>query len=138
VGRRTPIAALAMTPLNGLTLLVVDDDPDTVAVLAEYLESAGARVIGVSSAKAALDVTRTVHVDAVLIELHMPAEGGRWFLRQFRTPAEYGSPSVPVFAMTWERHDRPGPESGFVGSFVKPVDVDMVIAIIAALPRAVR
>jgi DNA-binding response OmpR family regulator len=124
-----------MTQLNGLTILVVDYDADTVAVLAEYLESAGARVIGVNSAKAALDVTRTVQVDAILIELHMPAEGGEWFVRQFRTPAEYGAPPVPVFAMTWERHDRPGAESGFIGSFVKPVDVDMVLAIIAALQR---
>ena len=126
-----------MTQLNGLTILVVDYDADTVAVLAEYLESAGACVIGVNSARAALDVTRTVHVDAVLIELHMPAEDGEWFVRRFRTAGEDGPPPVPVFAMTWERHDRPGAERGFVGSFVKPVDVDMVLAIIAALPRRV-
>jgi CheY-like chemotaxis protein len=71
-------------PLQGLTVLVIDDHYDTVEMLVEYLRSFDAIVIGLRSAKAAMGYAMTARFDAVLIDLRMPGEDGRWFLRELR------------------------------------------------------
>jgi len=111
-------------PLAGLTILVVADHRDTVEVLAEYLHSVGATVLGAGSAKAALAFTESHVLDVVLVDLRMPGEDGWWFLRQLRASRMPGAASVPVFAISGERHDAPEPGSGFAGYFLKPVDLD--------------
>jgi CheY-like chemotaxis protein len=60
--------------LAGLTILVVDDHRDTVDMFREYLIGFGASVIGAGNAKAALAVTETHVLDAVLVDLRMPGE----------------------------------------------------------------
>lgn len=93
----------------------------------------GARVVAVNSANAALAVTQPLQFDAVLVALRMRGEDGQWFLRQFRRARVPGTTMVPVFAMNDKRHDRPDPKSGFAGCFLKPVDLDMIVTVIAAL-----
>jgi hypothetical protein len=55
-------------------------------------------------------------------------------LRELRT-SQTPSANIPVFAVSGERHDQPDPTSGFAGYFVKPVDLDRLVATLAALPR---
>ncbi len=63
-------------------MLVIDDHYTTVEMFVEHLRSVGAIVIGVLSAKAALAYAMTAGFDAVLVDLRMPGEDGRWFLRE--------------------------------------------------------
>jgi hypothetical protein len=43
---------------------------------------------------------------------------------------------VPVFAITGERHDLPDvPASGFTGHFLKPIELDALVAALASLRR---
>ena len=121
-------------PLEGLTILVVDDHVDSVELLEQYLGSLGAHVAVATSAKAALGITEALQVDAVLVDLRMPYEDGRWFLRQFRTSHAPGAATVPVFAVSGERYDRLGADSGF-GYFLKPVDLDAIVAADQPLAR---
>ena len=125
----------AQRPLDGLTILVVDDHQDSVDMLQEYLGSVGARAIGAESAKTALSITQTVQLDAVLVDLRMPGEDGRWFLRELRRSRVVGAATLPVYTISGERHDRPEPESGFAGYFLKPVDFDALVAVLQPLPR---
>src|SRR2546421_12053466 len=80
--KHTPILAMSAPtpprPLDGLMILVIDDHRDTVDMLREYLHEVGATVIGADSARAGLAVTETHLLDAVLIDLRMPGEDGRW------------------------------------------------------------
>jgi two-component system CheB/CheR fusion protein len=119
-------------PLAGLTVLVIDDHYDTVEMFVEYLRSVGAIVVGVLSAKTAIAYAMTAGFDAVLVDLRMPGEDGRWFLRELRG-SRAPSAQAPVFAVTG-RHDEPTAE-GFAASFLKPVDLDTIVATLAALPR---
>ena len=121
-------------PLDGLTILVVDDHRDTVDMLQEYLSAAGATVLGAATAKAALALAETNSLDAVLIDLRMPGEDGWWFLRALRA-SRTASANAPVYAATGERHDRPLPATSFAGYFLKPVNLDVLVATLAALPR---
>jgi len=121
-------------PLEGLTILVVDDHRDTVEMFREYFTGFGATVVGAGNAKAALAVTETHVLDAVLVDLRMPGENGRWLLRELRS-SRTPSANAPVFAVSGERHDQPDPARGFAGYFVKPVDLDALLAVLAPLPR---
>lgn len=124
-------------PLDGLTILVVDDHYDTVEMLVEYLRSVGATVLGVRTAKAALGYATTQRFDVVLVDLRMPRENGEWLLRELRA-SRAPSAEVPVFALSGERHDRPDAAGGFAGYFLKPVDLDALIATLSGLPRRPR
>src|SRR6266850_6167348 len=84
----TPTPAMSARtprPLDGLTILVIDDHCETVELLREYLYSAGATVVGADSAKAALAFAETHVLDAVLVDIRMPGEDGHWFVRNLRT-----------------------------------------------------
>ena len=123
-------------PLDGLVILVIDDHRDTVDMLREYLHDIGATVIGADSARAGLAFAETHVLDAILVDLHMPADDGHWFLRQLRGSRTVRTAQVPVFAVTGERHDLPGDRaSGFAGYFLKPIDLDALVRTLAALPR---
>jgi len=115
-------------------VLVIDDHYDTVEMLVEYLRSFDAIVIGLRSAKAAMGYAMTARFDAVLIDLRMPGEDGRWFLRELRN-SNAPSREAPVFAISGERHDTPHEPGGFAGYFFKPIDVHKLVTVLSALPR---
>lgn len=120
--------------LDGLTVLVVDDHADTVEMVEVYLTASGASVLGCGSAKAALALAESRVVDAALVDLRMPGEDGRWLLRQLRA-SRTASAQTPLFVVSGEQPGDLGPTSGFAGYFIKPVDLDEVVAALAALPR---
>jgi CheY-like chemotaxis protein len=70
----------------------------------------------------------------VLVDLRMPDENGRWFLQKLRSS---GMPSAraPVFAVSGDRADEPGQADGFAGYFLKPVELDALVAKLQTLPR---
>jgi len=103
----------------------------------EYFAASGATVLGAANARAALELTTTHVHDVVLVDLRMPREDGRRFLRELQA-SQTASANVPVFAVSSERHDRLDPQSGFSGYFVKPVDRDALVSVLAALPRRSR
>jgi len=127
------MAAATRRPLDGLTVLVVDDHRDTVEMMQEYLTACGATVLPAFSAKAALVLAKTIAVDAALVDLRMPGEDGRWFLHELRASGTR-SANAAVFALSGERHDPPE-SSGFAGYFLKPVDLDRLVRTLATLPR---
>jgi hypothetical protein len=64
----------------------------------------------------------------------MPGEDGHWFLRQLCASAT-ASANAAVFAVSGERHDQPDASSKFAGYFLKPVNLYVIVAALAALPR---
>jgi CheY-like chemotaxis protein len=121
-------------PLQGLTILVIDDHRDTVDIFSTYFAAYGATVLGAGTAKAALAIAETHVFDVALVDLRMPGEDGWWFLRQLRA-SPTASANAAVFAVSGERHDRPDPADGFAAYFVKPIDADVLVAMLATLRR---
>src|SRR5467141_2305882 len=99
----------------------------------------GLMILGADSARAGLAFAETHILDVVLVDLRMPGEDGHWFLRQLRASRTVRTAQVPVFAITGERHDLPDdPASGFAGYFLKPIDLDALVARLTLLPRRSR
>src|SRR5262249_13351927 len=72
--RRVP-SPFAST-LEGISVLVVDDDEASREVVAAHLESCRATVLTADSAAQAFDLLQQAHVDVLLADIAMPREDG--------------------------------------------------------------
>src|SRR5258707_3063630 len=79
-------------------VLIVDDDPATLELLAETLRSAGYETQSVQSGKRALEVLSSKLVSAVLLDLLMPGMDGFEVIRHVRQDAALKE--LPIFVMT--------------------------------------
>ena len=122
--------------LDGLRILVVDDEDGARDVLRSVLESEGAVVFAASSAAAAWQEIERSVPDLALVDLSMPIVNGFTFLEQLRSrPAEAGG-LVPAAAITGylSAEDRARAlQVGFQAYLVKPVDLDDLIAAVIML-----
>jgi CheY-like chemotaxis protein len=132
--REQPIASL-----DGLSVLVVDDDDESRTIVAEYLQGQQAVVLTASSARQACDVLRTKHVDVLLADIAMPEEDGYSLIRRVRAGTASGVPSsIPAVALTSfaRAEDRQRAlQAGFHLHLTKPVDRRRLIESIDALGR---
>jgi signal transduction histidine kinase len=70
--------------LQGMSVLVVDDEPDALGLLKTLLEMKGARVTAVESAEAAWGELEGDWPDLLLCDIGMPGEDGYQFIRRVR------------------------------------------------------
>jgi PAS domain S-box-containing protein len=118
--------------LEGLRLLVVEDDPDSRELIELVLTSEGAHVDGASSADEALKAFDRSQPDVVVSDIGMPGHDGYWLVRQLRERF----PAVRVLALTayTRREDaRRAEEAGFDAHLGKPVDPARLVETIAAM-----
>ena len=86
--------------LDGLRILVVDDQPDILELLHEILATCGASVRMCSSARDALETVRTWRPELLISDISMPGEDGYWLIRNIRAlPAAQGG-GIPAVALT--------------------------------------
>ena len=110
-------------PLEGASVLLVDDEPDAREVLAAILSGAGAAVTPASSAQDALHVMAGRAPDVLVSDIGMAVDDGYVFIRQVRALAG-ALGRVPSIAVTAYGHpaDRARAlAAGFDQFVVKPV-----------------
>jgi CheY-like chemotaxis protein len=114
-----------MSRLARSRILLAEDDPVSLAFLAEALCGLGFEVQGVSDGKAALNAARGQRFDALLLDHHLPGLDGDAVLRALRADADAGSRTGTAIAATAEpdptihAHLR---EAGFARVLLKPLD----------------
>jgi signal transduction histidine kinase/ActR/RegA family two-component response regulator len=122
--------------LDGLHILVADDDGDALALAEAILTGAGAEVRTCVSASAALDVLRQWRPDVLVSDIEMPGEDGYSLIRRVRgLPPDEGG-ETPAIALT--AYGRPQDRlrslaGGFNMHVPKPVDPGELTAIIASV-----
>ncbi len=124
--------------LDGLRVLAVDDEPDSLSLLRTVLEGAGATVTTVRSGPDALEAIRTEPRDVLIVDIGMPGMDGIQFIRALRQ-MEDPLRSIPAAALTAyaRSHDRiQSLASGFQMHLVKPIDpVELLVAVATLAPR---
>jgi DNA-binding response OmpR family regulator len=85
-------------------ILVVDDNPDSLAIMRTILENRGYRVVPAGSGAEALQIVRSTPVDLVLLDVMMPAMSGIEVLQQIKRTAAIAR--VPVILVTAKTHDE--------------------------------
>lgn len=111
------------------TVLVVDDEPDSLRFLTDTLEGAGITVLVAISGTAALDLLEHIAPDLILMDAVMPGIDG--FETTARIKARPDLAHVPVMFMTGlteSEHVIEGFEVGGVDYLRKPVNVHELLA----------
>lgn len=136
-----PVLLCTSTPLpilDGLQILVVDDEADTREFLVAAVEMCGAEVIAVSSAIEAIEVISQHRFDVLVSDVGMPEEDGYSLIRKVRKlPKEQGGdiPAVALTAYAREEDRMRSLSQGFQMHLSKPVEPDKLATVIAGLVK---
>ncbi len=122
------------------TILVADDEPDTLDLLEITLGRAGYRVLRAVNGREALDVVRRERPDLLLLDVMMPQLSGLDVLKTLK--AEGAAPPVILFSARGRADDlAAGIEAGAVQYLVKPTSRDRLLeavrSVVADLPPRV-
>ena len=140
-GEREPEDGAAITArfppvrLDGLRVLVVDDEADARGVLVMVLEKAGAIVTAVGSVREALEALAGTAPDVLVSDLGMPDQDGFDLIRQVRDHG-YDARDLPAVALTAfvQKDDaRLALLAGFQVHVPKPVDPHDLTSVVASL-----
>ena len=109
--------------LQGLRILVVDDDPHVRALFVEVLRQTGAIVESSGVAEEAIKFFEAGTPDVVVTDLRMPVHDGVWLLHEIHRRA----PTVPVIAISGHVKDFDAKRlrsEGFADVLAKPLPLD--------------
>jgi len=115
-------------------ILLVDDDPDTLQVVAHMLESGGHSVVRGTAGAAVWDALRDATFDLVVTDINMPALDGiglaRW-VRQHR-------PGTPVIAISGHLGalSKVDGQLPFAATLAKPLRRDALLQLVAQVHLA--
>ncbi len=122
--------------LDGVRVVVADDDPEALDLASMILGGAGAHVRTCPSAAEALDSVRELVPDVLISDIEMPGEDGYSLIRRVRAlPPERGG-RVPAVALTAYGRTQDRVQSlaaGFTMHVPKPVDPGELTTIIASV-----
>jgi PAS domain S-box-containing protein len=124
--------------LSGVHVLAVDDEADSLRLLTEILEGAGARVTTAASAAAALEKIRASGPDVILADLGMPLMDGFELIERLRQSVDKNVREIPAAALTayGRSEDRARTlQAGFEMHLVKPIDPLELASAVKSLAR---
>jgi CheY-like chemotaxis protein len=133
--------------LAGLSVLVVDDEPDARDVIARVLERAGASATRCASVREAVAALRSARPDVIVSDIAMPNEDGFDLIRIVRDMAgslstsSSSGPNMPVPALALTAYAREEDRArclscGFGAHLAKPVDPAELLGVVAQLAHA--
>jgi two-component system CheB/CheR fusion protein len=124
------------TLLDGVSVLVVEDEADSRESLVKILEQYGARVRSAATAREAIQAVEVAVPDVLVSDIGMAGEDGYDLIRRVRKlPPERGG-RLPALAVTayGEEHDRlKAVSAGFQAHAAKPVPPAQLVFEVARL-----
>ncbi|TFW14764.1 hybrid sensor histidine kinase/response regulator [Duganella callida] len=122
-------------PARKMKVLVVDDNIDAAQTLQLLLEAGGHHVSVAHTALAALETAQASSPELCLLDIGLPDISGYDLARGLRALPHTAHATLVAVTGYGRREDRElATAAGFDHYFVKPVDVDALLALIATLP----
>ena len=118
--------------MSGASILVVDDEKNSVEILSRYFTMKGHRVVGAGSAEEAEEHLDRGIFDFVLLDIVLPGRTGLQALASFRKRTK-----APIHIMSGDGDEEARRDAlllGAAGFFGKPLDLNEITAKIDALP----
>ncbi|MDB4986766.1 MAG: two-component hybrid sensor and regulator, partial [Myxococcaceae bacterium] len=131
----------APTELDGLTILLVDDEEDARVLLGEQLGLQGARVHLAASAAEALRLLERVRPDILVSDIGMPIVDGYGLISQIRKlPHDRGggTPAIALSAYTRKEDTERALAAGFQRHVAKPIEPAALAIALAQLAAESR
>lgn len=125
--------------LDGLRVLVVDNEADARGLVSAILQGRGAEVTAVESVSEAIDAIQTQRPDVLLSDIGMPGEDGYALIRKVRqlTPTEPPLPAAAVTAYASAGDRAQAILAGYQAHLAKPIKPSELTAVVAALAKGV-
>jgi CheY-like chemotaxis protein len=143
-GRAEPLAALhagenntlESNSLDGLRVLLVDDEPEARQIISTVVTRTGAQIETCTCASEALAKLMEWKPDVILSDIAMPGEDGYSFINKVRSlPREKGG-ETPAAALTAYARDvdrNQALAAGYQMHIAKPIGADQLVTLIAKL-----
>jgi PAS domain S-box-containing protein len=122
--------------LAGVTVLVIDDEPDARVLVSRIVEERGARAVTAQTGEEALRLLNTGSVDILVSDIGMPDYDGYKFIQHIRVSEPKPIRNIPAIALTaYARADdrQRALLAGYQMHLAKPVEPRELIAGIASL-----
>lgn len=119
--------------LDGVRILLVEDDEDSCEMLKIMFEHSGMQTTAVDSAAKALEIIKQLKPDVLISDVGLPGEDGYALLRKIRQLSAENGGLTPAIALTGyaSLQDRSlAFEAGFQEHLSKPVDIDKLIQLV--------
>ena len=112
--------------MDGLRILIVDDEVELVSALEERLNLRGFQAKGVTAGAEALSYIANTPCDVVLLDVKMPGIGGLEVIRRIKEER----PLLNVILLTGHGSAQDVEKGMALGAFdylMKPVDIDVLV-----------
>lgn len=138
--QQSAAAPLNPRPLEGIKILIVEDDNDSREVLQLFLEQCGAIVNSTDGARKAMSMLTSSGIvpNVIISDLAMPEEDGYTLISKIRRlSAESGGniPALALSAFATVESKRRALEAGFTRYATKPFEPDLIVNEILDLVR---
>lgn len=127
-GERLPAACP-----GGLSVVLIEDDPDVREMTSELLRALGHRVSTANDAESGVEAICTLAPDLALVDIGLPGVSGYGVPERVRE--RLGAHGVRIVALTGygdEAARQRASESGFAAYLVKPIDVSALEGVLGA------
>ena len=124
------------SPLDGVRVLLVDDDAMVRDVIDRLLVEFGGRVVAVAGVAEALDALPRARPHVLVSDIDMPGENGYALIRTMRAlPPDLGgrTPAVCLTGRDAAENEAHALRAGFQHYLTKPVDAWRLVAVVATL-----
>ena len=122
--------------LTGVTVVLVDDDPDELSLVGTVLRTAGADVTAVAKVEDALRAVQNARPRVLVSDLMIPGHDGFTLIRRIRRMAEDGNgghlPALAISGFDNADQRRYALEEGFDEYLPKPVH-ECIVATVARM-----
>jgi CheY-like chemotaxis protein len=127
----------SLPDLKGRRVLLVDDDADSLEMIAAIVRQCQAQVLTATSASEAYKLVQQQRPEALVADIGMPDEDGYTLLRKIRdlTPEQGGR--IPAVALTGYTNQKDeATKAGFQCHLSKPVDPTQLLTVLAILTES--
>ena len=125
--------------LDGIRIMVVDDDADTCELIGFALERLGAEIRSGRSVNDAFSIISEWRPDVLLTDINMPETDGYAFLTKLRSEPFSSQPEIPaiaVTAMARPEDTEKALSAGFQYHIAKPIDFSELSELISKLANS--
>jgi CheY-like chemotaxis protein len=131
-----PAVAARVASLAGVSVLVVDDDPQALDFVRVALEQSGARVSTALSAREARESFARERPTVIVSDVMMPGEDGLQFMREIRrleAPTTHPTPAAALSALVRREDRRRIFNAGYQMHVAKPIDPSELVLTVQRL-----
>jgi PAS domain S-box-containing protein len=122
--------------LEGLKILIVDDETDALDLITVELAQHGAKVVAVTNAADALAALAQDKYDVLISDIGMPRMDGYELIRRIRQQEEGTNKRIPTVALTAYARVQDRMQAimaGFNTHIAKPVEANELVTVVASL-----